>query len=88
MRCLACDKDLKPHEDARKYEKSGERVQLCDGDFESIKGDVDVIDNRPFRRPTEWPSDQTKPVSMDSDGRIVDAEYWYELEENEYWDDE
>lgn len=46
MRCLSCNKNLSDKESTRKYANSGTFVDLCDHCFDSVAGDIPVIDGK------------------------------------------
>lgn len=56
MRCLACDCVLSDREATRRFEESGEFVDLCDDCFETIAEDVEVYEQ--FVEDTEEPIEE------------------------------
>jgi len=45
MKCLACDCILNNREATRKYATSRAFVDLCDDCFETIKDEVEIVEN-------------------------------------------
>lgn len=44
MRCLSCNCILGSHEATRKYERSGEFIDLCDACFTPVREDIAVVE--------------------------------------------
>jgi len=45
MRCLACNAELSNAESTRKYESTGEFIDLCNKCYYTINNDSEVLDN-------------------------------------------
>lgn len=45
MRCVACDKNLGNRESTRKSPVTGQYYDLCDKCFDTIKDQVEVVEN-------------------------------------------
>lgn len=67
MRCKACDKNLSDRESTRKGLFTGEFLDLCDKCFDTIRDDVEVVDN-PYNISSEsFEGDETTVTRDEND---------------------